>query len=164
LEAIIVPGDFSKRNVFAIFFVLGLAIDVILVAVWLTAEVIWFDFLHHNPNRSQQNALMMIGFSPIYGIFAAFSVNGLPRLVGGIGAEFSNLLSGRVPFRVLLGLVPICGYACFLQSWYVFPFLGAELPFTWTMAFRLALFQVPALLGCWAFNCRPLRRVSLGSP
>ena len=151
------PADGS---ILLVFLFLGFAIDAACFGVWSAANVIWIDFLHTNPNRTQANALTMLALSPVYGAVGAIGLCTLPLIVGAVGAKLGSLRSGRVPFWVLMVLLPACGLACAVQGRWLFdPYEGGPTPSMWDMAIRMSVVQVPALLGCWLWTRRSRRQI-----
>ena len=145
-------------SIFVVFLLLGFTIDAACFGLWSAANVVWVDFLHTNPNRSQANALTMLALSPIYGAVGAFGLNALPLIVGAIGAKLGSLRSGQVPFWVLVALLPACGLAFAIQGQWLFDsYEDGPQPSVWNVAAQMCVLQIPTLLGCWLWTRRPRR-------
>ena len=146
-------------SILLVFLLLGFAIDAAYFGVWSAANVVWVDFLHTNPNRTQANALTMLALSPVYGAVGAIGLCLLPLIVGAIGAKLASLRSGRVPFWVLVVLLPACGLAFSVQGRWLFDsYDDGPPPSMWDMAIRMSVVQIPALLGCWLWTRRSRRQ------
>ena len=120
-------------NPFWCFTLGGFALHVATVTVWHIGDLVWVDFIHVNPNRSQSNALAMMALSPVYGILFALIFSWLPLLVGTIGALAAYRVWGRVPLWSLFVMLPLCVCAICVEAIWMFPpeEPSDEWPFLW---------------------------------
>lgn len=103
------------------FLCLGLVLQIALYTLFMIADLIWVDFLHHNPNRPQSNALEMMALSPLYGLLQTLAWSLLWLVAAALLAIAAQLIWRRVPYRFLLIMLPVCGYFLFLQKHFLFP-------------------------------------------
>jgi hypothetical protein len=64
----------------AIFLAISFVTSLVEFPIWMVGKVAWVDFLHHNPNRSQANALLMVLLSPLYGLVDTLLLAALPLI------------------------------------------------------------------------------------
>jgi hypothetical protein len=112
-----VAGSYTQSLLWIALFV------AIAAGVALVVELVFFDLIHGNPNRSFDNVMSMITIFPpilaIIAVIAAFLVFGLPQLfqASAIGL-LRRPLGDRARFAVLLAL-PITG----VLTWYCYDYL-----------------------------------------
>jgi hypothetical protein len=154
------PGRLSRtsssvqpkyKNPLLCFLVGGFVLHIAILVAWTIGELIWVDFLHYNPNRSQSNAAHMMLLSPIYGLLGTLALMELPILTGAIVALAAHQMWGRVPFAVLGVMLPLCVYAMHIQGQFV---MKDTLPLNLHQFVWLARSQLPVLIGCWWCSSR----------
>ena len=130
----------------------------IAVAIWcnLLWTVLWVDFIHFNPHRSQSNALLTVFFlTPFASIFIAVN-SAFPLLGTGLSAYLLAKRFGCVPLWSLIALAPASLLLLWCQN-VVTPTLPAlsidgdsEPIDSWTLAWsRWRDMFAPALLMSW---------------
>jgi hypothetical protein len=129
----------------------GLAMYIAVSMVWMIGDLIWVDFIHHNPNRSQSHALQLMALSPFYGLAVTVFSSELPLLVGAVIATAAYWIWGRVPILTLGIMLPLCVYAMHVQGQFLFP--GDQVDFDYWQFLWLSKQQLPVLVGClWCSN------------
>ena len=126
----------------------GFALTVGMVMVWDIGDLVWVDFIHHNPNRSQENALEMMAWSPFLGLLFALLGAELPLIAGAVMAAAAHRFWGRIPFWTLLLMLPVCVGAMYVQGLAVAPPDEPVAFGIWQFLWGSRL-QLPVLLGCW---------------
>jgi hypothetical protein len=146
------PPNFARTLL--IFAVGGFSLHIAVAMVYMICNLIWVDFIHYNPNRSQSNALLMMALSPIYGLFIALLNSELSLIIGALGAMISQWIWRRVTLYSLVAMFPLCCYAMYIQM-NAFPGFYSDpplpLPFDvviWRIL-MISMFQIPILIGCW---------------
>jgi hypothetical protein len=143
-----------ERSFLVTFVLLGLGINAACIALWLIGDLIWVDFLHTNPNRTQSNALTVIALSPLYGLFGAVFGSALPILCGSITLTIGGRFYRRIPAWLFVLSAPICGMAAAIQIHWVQAYFGDGPTAFWMAASGLIVLQVPFLLTCWWWTQR----------
>lgn len=124
-------------------FILTVAVNI----VYHICLIIWIDFIHYNPHRSQQHALELIAWSPISALFYTLYYS-LTLIAGTIVAMISHWIWGRVPFFSLAIILPLCVFVWYKQI------PSGPHPFEHIDFFWLFIMQLPVWLGCWWWNNR----------
>jgi hypothetical protein len=112
-------------------------------------ELIWVDFLHHNPHRTRQHALLLAALSPLYGIVMAIMLKLLPLLTGAGLAVLGRAIFRNLPLWYLIAILPVCALADQAQGLWLLSNSGEELRSLTMRLLMFSAYQVPALLGCW---------------
>ncbi|HWR42707.1 hypothetical protein [Sporomusa sp.] len=108
-ESITKLASTSMKRTLLIFSFGGLILHYVVYTIFFICKIVWFEFLHYNPYRSQAQALEDIIRAPVDGLlFLLFSM--FPVIVGTIIAMVSHRIWGRVPFYSLIVTVPLCSY------------------------------------------------------
>lgn len=148
----------SVRRTLLIFLVGGLILQYVVFTIEIFCEIVWFDFLHYNPYRSQAQALGLMMRSPIDGLFVLpFSV--FPGIVATIIAVVSYRIWGRVPFYSLFVIVPVCSLLLPL----FIPSLNEILSIKYLKLrdipqyLSFVLRELPVWIGCWWWSNRTPR-------
>jgi MFS family permease len=126
----------------------GFLLNIAIAAVWMIGDLVWVDFVHSNPNRSQSNALEMMALSPLYGFIFALLGSWFPLLAGTVAALTAHWIWGRVPFFSLFVMLPLCVYAMRVQGLWLFP-PDEPAAFDYWQLLWLSRQQLPVLVGCW---------------
>jgi len=100
------------------FTVVGFAIYIAIITINMIGNIVWVDFIHYNPNRSQSNALIMIVLSPIDGLIFSLMDSELPLIVGTIVAIIRTGFGSAFHFTVSLS----CSRYAAMQCPYNIPF------------------------------------------
>jgi hypothetical protein len=143
-------ADYSSLRRTALFFFFGgLIFHYLVYTIHGVYQIVWYDFLHHNPHRSQAHALELLLRTPSYALLSVvFSV--FPVIVATIIAMVSHRIWGCVPIYILVVLVPLCGFL-FLSSIFV-PNFGPDPNII--DVFWLSVREVPVWVGCWWLSNR----------
>jgi hypothetical protein len=152
----------SEQNLLTAFVLLGLGVNAACLALWQVGDLIWVDFLHTNPDRTQSHALTMIALSPFNGMLGAVSGAALPVLCGAMTLTLGCIFYGRIPIWFFMLAAPICGMAAAAQVYWMQTYYGEGSATFWTNSLPVITMQVPFLLTCWWWiTVRPsgLRRV-----
>jgi hypothetical protein len=113
------PGCIYRSYARSLLWVALLAAVAIGVAV--IVELVFVDFVHGNPHRTQANATVMILFAPIVGVIAfsvTFLVFALPQC---LQATLTDVLLRRLNRRGLLGVLLALPVTAAL-AWYCFDY------------------------------------------
>lgn len=139
----------SMRRTALIFFFGGLIFHYLVYTIFGVSQIVWYDFLHVNPYRSQEHAMEMLLRTPIDMLLSViFSV--FPTIVATIIAVVSHRMWGYVPIYSLIVLAPLCGFL-FLSSIFL-PNFGPDsdnIDFFWA-----AIRELPIWIGCWWLSNR----------
>jgi hypothetical protein len=145
------------------FVCVGLAVNMAGVCALAVGEIVWSDFLHVNPYRTQGNAVISaVLLGPLVGLFAAVAFTGLCLLTGAVFAVIGFALFGRIPLWFLLATSPVSMAALWGQMIYLDQYFS-EYPghLGSPSILALASVQLPSMAFCW-FLTRRLRRPSAG--
>ena len=83
----------SMRRTALIFFIGSLIFHYLVYTIFGVSQIVWYDFLHVNPHRSQEHAMEMLLRTPIDMLVSViFSV--FPTIVATIIAVVSHLMWG----------------------------------------------------------------------
>lgn len=141
----------SVKRTLRIFLFGGFILTVAVYTVNYICGVIWIDFMHYNPNRSQAHAMQLIAASPITGIFLTLYYL-LPVIVGAMAAAIFQKVWGRIPFYCLAVMLPLCVFTLYKQT------PSRPIPFDYTDILWLFILQMPVIGGCWWWNNRTSRK------
>lgn len=134
-----------KRTLLA-FIVGGFILNFAVIMVYDICKIVWIDFLHYNPNRSQADALYLMANSPIVALIFTLLYSTLPVIVGAIVAMASHQIWKRVPFYSLIIMLPLCVIALYIAT-------GAN-RIDYGDFLLISLRQLPVLVGCWWWSNR----------
>ena len=138
----------SMARTIGIFGIGGLILHYMYFVIHGISSIIWIDFMHQNPHRSQAHALDLIMWSPIETAILAIIFAFLPVIFATIIAIVSYRNWGRVPFYILFIMVPVCSFGLALNT-FVAPDIGLV-----TRSFAL---ELPIWIGCWWWNNRAIK-------
>lgn len=136
-----------KRTLLA-FIVGGFIFNYVVNMIFFVCQIIWIDFIHYNPYRSQSHALFLLAYSPIYALGSfIFSVSSV--IFATIIAMVSHFIWGRVPLYSLVIMVPLCSYIqpLFIPSLHDFLHIPSLQEFQDILWYSIR--QLPVLIGCW---------------
>ena len=141
-------GSMKRTLLIFIFggFILTIAVNMINDIV----GIIWIDFIHYNPHRSQVHALYLIAESPLTGLILTLYYS-LPIIVGAVVAAIIQRIWGRVPFYSLVVILPLCVFTLYKQI------PSRPVPFDYTDILGFFILQLPVVFGCWWWNNRILK-------
>lgn len=125
-------------------FILNYAVNI----VYDVCRIIWIDFIHYNPYRSQSDALYLMASSPLVAMLATFYYNIFTVIVGVIIAMVSHRIWGRVPFYSLIIMLPLSVFCMYVET------PSGPTPVTYMDFLGLSLLQMPVLVGCWWWSNR----------
>jgi len=137
----------SMKRTLLIFIFGGFILNVAVNMIYVICRVIWIDFVHYNPHRSQLNALYLIAQSPIDALILTLYYS-LPVIVGAIVAMVSHRIWGRVPFYSLVAMLPLCVFTLYKQM------PSRPIPLGYTDILWLFILQLPVVVGCWWWSNR----------
>jgi hypothetical protein len=129
----------SMKRTLLIFIIGGFILNVAVYMVNDICGIIWIDFIHDNPHRSQLNALYLIAESPITGLILTLYYS-LPVIVGAIVAMVSHRIWGRVPFYSLVVMLPLCVFTLYKQM------PSRPIPLGYTDILWLFILQLPVVV------------------
>jgi hypothetical protein len=93
------------------------------VGVMNITQLLFIDFIHGNPHRSQNNSIFMMAvYTPIFGMIAFFGIFLVFSASHAVQALFAKFLLGRCGRSGLYGLVIIVPFATII-TWYCFDYL-----------------------------------------
>jgi hypothetical protein len=149
----------GHARTFLIFLLGGLAIAAAVFSLLIVGDIVWTDFLHDNPHRTRQHALLLAALSPLYGVSFAIVGKLLAILVGATLAVLGRAILRDLPLWCLIAMLPVCVLAEYVQgsvlrSGFWLPEPGEEPFFVLLRLLRFSAYEVPALLGCWWLDRR----------
>jgi len=151
----------SMTRTFLIFFFGGFILHYVVWMAYSICDIIWIDFVHSNPHRSQTDALYLIAEAPIFAFIALFfSVSQV--IAATVIAMISHRIWEHVPFYSLFVMVPVCSV---LQPICIFPTLNDILSMKYfklndiPQFFPVVLRELSIWVACWWWsNCIPKRK------
>ncbi|HWR42548.1 hypothetical protein [Sporomusa sp.] len=141
------PPVGSMTRTVLIFLFGGFILTVAVYAINDICGIVWIDFVHYNPHRSQAHALQLIAMSPITGLILTLYYS-LPVIVGAMVAAVFQRILGRIPFYSLAVMLPICVFTLYKQI------PSRPIPIEYTDILGLFILQLPVVVGCWWWNNR----------
>lgn len=144
------PVGSMKRTLF-IFLFGGFILTVAVNTIYQICGIVWIDFMHFNPHRSQSQALQLIAESPISGVILSLYYL-LPVIVGAMVAAAFQRIWGRIPFYTLAVMLPICVFTLYKQM------PSRPIPIEYTDIVWLFILQLPVVVGCWWWSTRTPKR------
>lgn len=145
---------------FLIFFFGGFILHYVVWMVYSVCDIIWIDFVHSNPHRSQLDALYLIAESPIFAFIALFfSVSQV--ITATLVAVISHRIWEHVPLYSLFVMVPVCSV---LQPIAIFPTLNDILSMKYLKLhdipkfFPVLLRELSIWVTCWWWSNRILKK------
>jgi hypothetical protein len=141
------PPAGSVKRTLLIFLFGGFILTVAVNTIYEILGIVWIDFMHYNPYRSQSHALQLIAMSPITGLILTLYYL-LPVIVGAIVAVASHRIWGRVPFYSLVVMLPLCVFTLYKQM------PSRPIPIEYMDILWLFILQLPVVVGCWWWSNR----------
>jgi len=141
------PPAGSIKRTLLIFLFGGFIITFAVNTIYEMCRIVWIDFMHYNPHRSQAHALELIAGSPIDGLILTLYYS-LPVIVGAMVAGVFQRIWGYIPFYSLTVMLPICVFTFYKQM------PSRPIPIEYTDILWLFILQLPVVVGCWWWNNR----------
>lgn len=136
------------RRGFTTFACLGFAAS----SVTLGAFRLWSRSAFVAPGATDR--VVMIGLIPVLSVLLTMTIS---IAVGALGARAACAAFGRLPAPSLLLMLPICGFAMWLQMAILLPADWSESSNKFGVVERCVLFQIPMLFVFWAWARKPIR-------
>ncbi|MDR3562202.1 MAG: hypothetical protein P4N59_12305 [Negativicutes bacterium] len=140
----------SMKRTLLIFIVGGFILNFAVNIVFDVLRVVWIDFFHYNPYRSQYDALYLMRWFPIVALLRTLYLDMLPVVLNAIIAVVSQRIWGCVPFYSLFIMLLLSAPVVFLYP----EIVNGPNPVTYMDFLGFSLMQMPVVVGCWWWSSR----------